>query len=94
MTLCPGTWLTVVLERQCAGDGAGVLVESPEQRFVVDRVPESVLHLLETDHLAVECLREELLSVVESERAGRADATDLEVTGTARRDDARREWSG
>jgi len=57
VTLCPGTSLTVFLERRCAGDGAGALVKSTEQRFVVEHIPESVVHLLETDHLAVECLR-------------------------------------
>ena len=64
MTLCPGTSLTVFLERRRAGDGAGALVEPTEQGFVVEHIPESVLHLLESDRLAVESLGSELLSVV------------------------------
>ena len=47
------------------------------------------MRLLETDHLAVEGLRQELLPVIKPKRARGADASDLEVTGIIRRDDAR-----
>ena len=88
-----GDTLIVVLERRCSGDGAGVLIEATEQRFVIDHVPDAVVRLLETDQLAVEGLRQELLPVIKPKRARGADATDLEVVGITRRDDARREWS-
>ena len=89
MTLCPGTSSTVFLERWRAGDGAGALVKATEQGFVVVHVPDSVLHLLESDHLAIQGLGQELLAAVQTERAHRAHATDFEVAKIGRWDGAR-----
>jgi hypothetical protein len=45
-----------LFEARGPGDFAAFLVDPPEQRFVVDDVPDSVVHLLEPDRFAVQGL--------------------------------------
>jgi hypothetical protein len=59
-----------------------------EQGVVVENVPDRIVDLVEADDLAVEGLREELLTRVESEAASVADAAQLDVSRVARRRDA------
>jgi len=75
VTLCPGTSFTVFLERWRAGDGAGPLVEATEHGVIVEYVPDAFSHLRQADHLAIERLGQELLSVVSANGAGTAHAT-------------------
>ena len=57
------------------------LVEPPEQRAVVDDIPDAVAHLLKGDVLAAEYLTEEVRAGVQGETAERADATHFGVRG-------------
>jgi len=66
----------------------GVFVEASEQRLVVDQVPEAVLDFFEADVFAVERLAQKVLAGVESEGAGVADPSHLEVAGVLGRGDA------
>lgn len=54
-----------------------MLIVASEQGVVVEDVPERVVDLFESDGLAVEGLREELLTGVKSEAASVADAAQL-----------------
>ncbi len=54
-------------------------IETSEKRAVVDQVPDPVVHFFEADVFTVEGLAEEVLSGVQAEGAGVADATDFEV---------------
>ena len=67
-----------------------VLIVASEQGVVVEDVPDRVVDLLESDGLAIECLRKKLLTRVQAETASVADAAQLDVSRVARRDDARR----
>src|SRR3989304_4832376 len=66
----------------------GALVESSEQRVVVDDIPDAIVPLLEPDRFAVERLTQEVLAGVETERTGVADTAHLEVARIFRRGDA------
>lgn len=81
MTLCPGTWFTVFLERRRAGDGACALVESPEQGLVAEHIPGTILNLVEADHFLVQRRTEKWLAVVETKGARAADASHFDVGG-------------
>ena len=56
-------------------------IETSEKRTVVDQVPDPVVHFFEADVFTVEGLAEEVLSGVQAEGAGVADATDFKVCG-------------
>ena len=54
-------------------------IETSEERVVVDQIPDPVVHFFEADVFTVEGLAEEVLSGVQAEGAGVADATDFKV---------------
>ena len=56
-------------------------IEPSEKRLVVDQIPDPVVHFFEADVFTVEGLAEEVLSGVQAEGAGVADATDFKVCG-------------
>ncbi len=56
-------------------------IKTSEKRTVVDQIPNPVVHFFEANVFTVECLAEEVLSGVQAEGAGVADATDFKVCG-------------
>jgi len=60
---------------------------------VEEDVPDAVADLLESDVVSVECLGKKLLFGMESEGAGVADATDLDVAWILRRSDSFGVWA-
>ena len=66
----------------------GVFIETPEERLVVNDVPDAIVHFFEPDRSAVERLTQKVLSRVQPEGAGVTDAPDLKVAGVLRRQGA------
>ncbi len=81
MTERPGTWLTPSACGRGLGYSVSTFIETSEERIVVDQIPDPVVHFFEADVFTVEGLAEEVLSRVQAEGAGVADATDFKVCG-------------